>query len=521
LWIIYRKAGRLQITAESTDSGNHRRLSETNNGAKGQMQIRDSFLYMLPLIFNNLIPFLTLPIFTRILTTQDYGVLSLAQVYAVFVSGIANLGMTISYERNYFQYQGNKRDSAALIFSSLAFVIINIFILGIFTYCFRERLAGWIIGSPKWGGVLFWAFINNCVMILVVFYQLSLRNAQKVFSYVGYTAAISLLNVVFSLFLVAFLKIGVIGLVYAQLVANLAVFIILTFSFISRLSLSFSWPIFLDSFKISYPLTPRIFLGAVNQQFDKYIIGLMSTLGGVGIYRIGQQIASLVFSYMTQLEHVFTPQTYQKMFGGKDRVDEEIGRYLTPFLFASIVIALIVCLFSEEIIYVLTPPAFHDAIDIVTILSMFYGFLFFGKITGIQLIYMKKTYITSLLSFSTLALNIIINIPFIMKWGAIGAAWGTMISGIISCSISFNIAQRFYRIRWEYKKISSIFFIFFGSAIAMILLRYFDISYWVRLAIKLTSLAGYAYLGIKLNILTRENYLLAKNIFSINRGGSY
>jgi FlaA1/EpsC-like NDP-sugar epimerase len=108
-----------------------------------------------------------------------------------------------------------------------------------------------------------------------------------------------------------------------------------------------------------------------------------------------------------------------------------------------------------------------------------------------------------------------------MKWGAIGAAWGTMISGIISCSISFNVAQRFYRIRWEYKKISSIFFIFFGSAIAMILLRYFDISYLVRLAIKLISLAGYAYLGIKFNILTRENYLLAKNIFSINRGGSY
>ena len=60
--------------------------------------------------------------------------------------------------------------------------------------------------------------------------------------------------------------------------------------------------------------------------------------------------------------------------------------------------ALCVALFSEELITVLTPVSYHGAIPIITILSMYMGFLFFGKITGTQLIYSKKTFISSFLT---------------------------------------------------------------------------------------------------------------------------
>jgi len=64
-----------------------------------ERQIKNSFIYLLPVIVGNLIPILTLPIFTRILTKEDYGVYALSQVYAIFVNGVANFGLTIGYER--------------------------------------------------------------------------------------------------------------------------------------------------------------------------------------------------------------------------------------------------------------------------------------------------------------------------------------------------------------------------------------------------------------------------------------
>jgi O-antigen/teichoic acid export membrane protein len=484
---------------------------EATGGGGAQRQIRDSLLYMLPLVISNLIPVLTLPIFTRILTKEDYGVLALAQVYAVLVSGLANLGMSLSYERNYFQYRKSRRDSAGLLFSCLVFVLFNITIAGIFTFFFRERLSAWIIGFPGFGDILFYAFLNNCAMNLVTYYQTSLRNAGEVVPYLRYTVTISLLNLGLSLYFVIIARTGVIGLVVAPLIANGVMFILLTWRFVKAWSFALSWPLFLESLKISYPLTPRIFLGAVSQQFDKYLIGLLSTLGGVGVYRIGQQVASLVFSYMTQLEHVFIPGTYRRMFDLNEGGKEAVGRYLTPFFYVSIAVALMICLFSEEVISILTPPAFHGAIDIVNVLSMFYGFLFFGKITGTQLIFMKKTHITSLLSFSTIAINIALNIPCIMMWGTIGAAWGTMISGILSCSISFAVAQHYYGVRWEYGKIIPVLALFFASALLTLALRGYA-DYPVRLLAKLLFMGIFIYTGVRIRVITTENLATLKDI---------
>lgn len=72
-----------------------------------EQQIRNSFIYLVPVLVGNILPFVTLPIFTRILTKEDYGVLALVYLYAMFVSSLANFGMTLVYERNYFQYRNN------------------------------------------------------------------------------------------------------------------------------------------------------------------------------------------------------------------------------------------------------------------------------------------------------------------------------------------------------------------------------------------------------------------------------
>ena len=101
--------------------------------------------------------------------------------------------------------------------------------------------------------------------------------------------------------------------------------------------------------------------------------------------------------------------------------------------------------------------------------------------------------------------------------GAIGAAWGTLLSGLISRGISFAVSQHYYEINWEYKKMGAIFFIFFASAILMILMRHFFIAYEFRLIFKCASIFSYIYLGIKLKVITMENYMLIKNMIPVRR----
>ena len=74
-----------------------------------EKQIKNSLIYLLPVIVGNLLPLLTLPIFTRILTKEDFGIWGLAQVYAIFVNGVANFGLTIGYERNFLNIRNQNR----------------------------------------------------------------------------------------------------------------------------------------------------------------------------------------------------------------------------------------------------------------------------------------------------------------------------------------------------------------------------------------------------------------------------
>jgi len=333
-----------------------------------EKQIKNSLIYLLPVVVGNLIPLVTLPIFTRILTPADYGVWALAQVYAMFVNGVANFGLNIGFERNYFEHEETK-NVAGLLYATLLFVVAAFVVCGFFTYLFKYQLSRWIIGSPAHANILFWSYCATGVVGLKNYYLTYFKNTEDAKSIAGYTIDESLLGVLFSLFMVAYLQIGVIGLVWGRLLASFIIFTVLSFRFVRFLPANLNWEALKASLRLSLPLTPRIFLGVVGRQFDKYMIGLLNTVGGVGVYNIGQKVSYIVFTYMTAIENVYAPQVYKRMFELGDEGGESVGRYLTPFLYISISIGLMVALFSEEIISILTPKSYHGAIEVVAILE--------------------------------------------------------------------------------------------------------------------------------------------------------
>jgi len=478
-----------------------------------QQQIKNSIIYLIPVAVGNLIPIATLSIFTRILTKEDYGILALAQVYAIFVTGIANFGLTIGYERNFFEYRTSKQD-LGLLYSTLFFVITAFLICAIITYLFRSSLSKWIIGLTTQGNFLFWTFCSTGIVGLKNYYLIYFKNTENAKDFAWYTIDETILGALLALFFVWYGRIGVIGLVWGQLIASLVIFSVLSLKFLKLHPIEFNWSALRNSLMISYPLTPRIFLGVIGNQFDKYMIGLMNNVGGVGVYSIGQKISNIVFTFMTAIQNVFSPQVYSRMFDLGSRGGESIGRYLTPFAYMSVFVALLISLFAEEVITVLTPPSYHSATQIVMILSMFYATMFFGKQP--QLIFVKKTYVTSLLTLLSIILNILINIPFILKWGAIGAAWGTFSAGIISGVIAFMVSQHFYEIKWEYKKMAFIFGTFFISSLLLSIMLSTGFHYGIRFLFKWVALAVYLYIGVQVEVITKDNIFLIKNMLNAN-----
>lgn len=479
------------------------------------IHLKNGVFYMLPVVIGNLLPIITLPIFTRILSVYDYGVFGLCQVYAIFVNGVANFGLTTGYERNFFE-SNTTRSRAALLYTTILFVIAAQTIFGVLTYCFQDVLANWIVGSSKHGDILLLTFCATAISTIKTYFLTYFKNTENAKSFVWYSIDESVLSVLFSLILVLKMNMGVFGLVFGQFAAGLLVFILLCLKFLKDLPFIIDWASLRSSLKLSLPLTPRIFFGVIGTQFDKYLIGLLSNVGGVGIYNLGQKMGNIVFTFMTAVQNLYSPQVYKRMFElPADKGGLEIGRYLTPYLYISVLGALFVGLFAEEIIKLLTPVAYHGAVNVIMILSLLYATYFFGKQP--QLIYAKKTALTSIITLIGIALNIAVNLPFIYYFGVIGAAWGTLIAGLISGSISFYVSQRYYYIKWEYEKVATIFAMLFGFVLLQLLLMSFGTTYMLRFPVKCLAMLSYLCYGYKLSVITKENWgVIRQTVFRVS-----
>lgn len=479
-----------------------------------QKQVTNTTLYMIPVIVGNLIPILTLPIFTRILSVEDYGVYALSLVYAIFVTGVANFGLIIGYERNFFESKDVKK-IGGLLYATVLFVFIALLFFGVITFLTKDFLSKKIIGSEKYGYLLFWSYCSNGVMTLKTYFLTYFKNTENAKSYVWYSVDETLIGVIFSFFFVAYLRIGVMGLIWGQLVGSSMVLVLLLIKF--KRMLPFNLDLFglKNSLKLSLPLTSRIFFGVINSQFDKYMIGVLGSLGGVGIYNFGQKIGNISFTFMTAIQNVYSPQVYRRMFEMGEEGKTSIGKYLTPFFYFSIAGSFLLALFCEELIILLTPKSYHGAIDVVSILCLLYGTYFFGKQP--QLVYAKKTGLISLITLLTILLNIFINLPLIKMWGYMGAAYGTLTAGLISGIISFMLCQKYYTINWEFRKIGLILFLFFIATLCAIILREFDIDYLYRFIFKIISLIIYIVIGINFKIITPDIFSFFSVIFRYKR----
>lgn len=483
-------------------------------------QISNGLIYLVPSVVSGILPIVTLPIFTRILTKDDYGAFALANVYAVFIAGIANFGLTLGYERNFFESR-NSKATAGLLYSTLTFIVLVSFLFSFLTYLFKLPIAKAIMGSSDYADLLFWSLCAYCVVNIKTYYLIYFKNNEDAKAFTSYSIDEIFLGMACSLWLVVGLKIGVMGLVLGQLIASSVVLMVLFVRFLKVLPLSFNGYLLKESLKISFPLTPRYFLSVVGNQFDKYLLGLLSSLGGVGVYSLGQKIGSLVFTFMTAIQNVFSPQVYKRMFSRQEDAPSSIGKYLTPFAYISTAVGLIIALFSEEVVSLLMPPMYHDAIPVTSVMALYFGFMFFGKINGEQLVFMKKTKITSILTIVSLMLNVLFILIFVKRFGVVGAAWGMFVGSLVSGAVAFVMAQHYYRIKWEYKKMTAIFGSFFIFSVLVILLREWGIDYFFRLFCKLSFILGFFYLGIKIRVVSKENYgsVIAALSF-INRGDS-
>jgi O-antigen/teichoic acid export membrane protein len=477
-------------------------------GAK-ERQVARGIAYVVPMAVGSVVPFVTLPILTRVLTPEDYGAWALAVAYAVFAVGLSGLGLSIGLERNFFAC-ATDRERATLLYSVLAFAAASAAAAGGATWLLREPIMRGVFGSPGWDLLLLIAFLSQMATSLKGLFLTFFRNMGDAKAYAWFNVDETLLAAALSVLFVAGFGWGVTGLGLAYLLAAAGVLGAVVVRMARRFAPAFSAPALADALRIGAPLTPRVFIGVVSNNFDKYLIGLLATMGGVGVFSVGQRVAYAAFSYMTAIENVFVPEVYRRLFDQDARTRASVGLYLTPFAYISAGAALGVALLAPEIVRLVAADAFQGATPIVSVLAVSYGLLFFGKVP--QLIVARKTHVTSMLAMLTLGLNVAANLLLVPRWGAAGAAWGALGSGMLAGAVAFVVRQRITPIAWEARPIATTFGILLAAPVLLASLEAARASYAVGLIARLALLGLFLTVGVRIGVVSRDNALLLRGL---------
>ena len=460
-------------------------------------------LYLLQIVISGILMLVLIPVISQHLTPNDFGQFVLAQVYASVAVGIANLGVLLGYERNFFIFEKSNKDSAKLISSAMVFVTFNLVILLVAVYIFQLEISSLILSDNTPNDLLLIVFVGASASSLSQYYLTFLKNSGLAKSYAKYMIVNSVINFIIAIWLITQSSFGVMSLAYAWIISNLILLFSLFLTLRKKLPLSFDKKMLKGVLEISLPLTPRVFFGFMNTQLDKILLGLIGSSSLVGIYHMGQTFALTIFQFMTGLDRVFQPEIYRKLFSdGYIDNSYEINNYILPFFYISMFVALVVALFSREFVSLFFSNEYQGSTPIIIILSIYYGVLFFGKVTGLQLIYAKKTNVTTLLMFLGIMINVGLNIPFIINWGIIGAAWATTISGIFMAIISYFVAQKYVKIAWQWKIVLLIYAILLIAVMFSIIDYHFSLSLYTSLLLKSLLVFSYIVVGYITNLMS-------------------
>jgi O-antigen/teichoic acid export membrane protein len=412
---------------------------------------KHSFVYGLGGTLNKLIGFFLLPIYTRLLTPADYGILSLLTVTSALATVVVQLGLGSAFFREIIYEGSDERDVES---TSLYFLLgeSGLF-LGILILL-SPGLSNLIFGTADRAPLLRLVFLADWVGVVDVVFNARLRARTQSTLFSVFSVSRFAVGILLNLYYIVVLRQGVEGLIIAALIAD-TLFASLYFILLVRdLRPTFSIPILRRMLKFGIPLVPVGLSSLLLTMADRYFLKHFSTIAQVGLYSLGYNIGLV----MNLVEHAFQLAWPPHRFAiaKQPNAKHQFARMLTYYLLAFGFLAMALSLLAKEVLMIMATPKFYPAAAVVPLIALSYIFSGVRHMTNTGLAIMNKNYYVPPIIMASALLNLALNYLLIPPYGMIGAAWATILSYLVLVIIQTLVNLHFYFIRYEYGRMAKI-----------------------------------------------------------------
>jgi len=442
----------------------------------------NSIIYSIGNLGTKIIGLILIPIYTRKLTTTDYGMLGVLEVTADMLIAVFSLALYNAFIRLYWddEYRNRQKEMFFTSLMTVAFVAV-LMVLGF--YPFLNRISVLLLGSSDYNSLIVLMLVSAGLKIILRIPSTLLRIREKAVLYTIANIARLIVILGVTIYLIIGLGHKVDAIFEAQIVGQCFYLIFLLPYIIKNIKLKFNFRILKGMMDYCLPLIFSSVSGILLTLGDRYCLRYLTTFSEVGIYNLGYKVANVIKVFFISSVQLALPPMIFKMIDqpGSKRFYSKIMTYIA---FGIMLLILGVSIYGREIIRVLAKnSSYWDAYIVIPILSMSMLFLMLKHVSTTGLTIKKRTAVLARMVVAVAILNIVLNLLLIPSLGIIGASLATLISRIAHFGIIYYFAQKAYKIPYELKKI--IIVIVVGIVLYLLSLLTTDLVLIPRLGIKL------------------------------------
>ena len=420
---------------------------------------KDTAIYGISTMVGRFLNFILVPFYTNIFAPADYGIIQLVYAYVAILNIVFIYGLDSAYLKfAAFKDIGDDKDN----FSTPYIAIFGTSLIISLLVIINSGSIGNSLGVPTQYNfliILAIAIIFFDANAVIPFLKLRLDRKAKTFSL--FKILNISVNIFLNFYLILILHWGIEAILISNLIASVVSLLLVSPTIVKNFKLKFHSLLFKRMLKFGLPFLPAGFAVMLVQVIDVPILEKLTDLSTVGIYKANYKLGIFMMLFVNMFQYAWQPFFLQNAKDPSAR--EMFSKVLTYFTLAGSILLVVLSIFISDFAKIrisgfsLIGSEYWSGLNIVPIVLLAY------LINGMYVIFSagiyieeKSIYVPIITGMGALV-NVVVNFVLIPVLNIAGAALATLASYFIMAAGYYYVTQKFYKVKYELKRIGHIF----------------------------------------------------------------
>lgn len=466
--------------------------------------IKASLWYTICNVLNKGISLFATPIFTRILTEEQFGTFAIFQSWYNIIIIFTSLNIFMGgYQKGLLLY---KNDVARFTSSQLS--LISIITLS-FLVIYILNIDFWTTVLELSPHLMVAMFIELLTMPALSFWSAKERFDFKYKKYVLISVLMNIFSLVLGVLAVLNTSHKIEARVFSDVFAK-AIFAGPLFVFLMmKGKVFFDQKYWKYALRFNLPLIPHYLSNYVLGQSDRLMIGRMVGNSQAAYYSVTYTISTMMMLIVTAINNSLTPYIYKEINTAEmnrqsnEDVVKKVRMITTPLFLLIALLCVVIMAFAPEVILIFAGENYTEATYVIPPIAVSVFFIYlYSMFSTIEYYYQKTAQIAVATTISAV-LNLFLNYVFINLYGYYAAGYTTLI-----CYVCLSVMHYIFYKKILKKKMNNIDDIYNIKAVLMISGSILIVMFIMIFTYKYTFVRYGIISIVAVLVIWKKNYLI-------------